>query len=231
MVYLKPMYYSARVHGYTLVELLIVIALIAIVAYLGAAVFVGTRVKATNSRAESEIAQIGTSVESFKQLNNGLPLIVQQPYAPSNPSLIEDSCFASVPQASCYPTNLISPDGNNGFTSSLFSGMDSPNYYNVDFSVAAANDYVYSYITEDCSSDSIASSGGYHKISKYPDYLVVTGLTPDATGASSDNFWVKDGVAGRGPDTAVPLLPFFNPTAITPATMTGTQTNCSSNYP
>lgn len=225
--------FFAKKSGFTLIELLIVIAILAILAVMLFITYGTVTVRTKNSRAETELTTMGKSVEIFKAQNGDHPLIVQQPYWPPDPSKIALLCFGTVPTGSCYPINAILPNGNNGFTDYLFNGTpDSPVFNNTRVNVAAATSFAYAYATQDCSMDSIALSGGHHKISNFTSYLIATGLSPAPDGSSPNNFWIRDGNSGTGPDTQVPVLPFDQPAPYNGIPgFTATMTTCQYNYP
>lgn len=60
-------------HGFTLVELLVVITIIAILAALVLSTAGGIQDKAARSRAQSEIAALGAALESYKADNGDYP--------------------------------------------------------------------------------------------------------------------------------------------------------------
>jgi prepilin-type N-terminal cleavage/methylation domain-containing protein len=216
--------------AYTLLEVLTVAALLAVLALLVNNQLSTLRVRSQNARAAEDISAAGSSVEAFKAANDGKLLIVQEPSTSGSTRLV---CFGNpVNSISCYPTNGLSPSGDNGFASSIFTGKDnSSTFQNLSFLHAAGKSFAYYYITQDCSNDTVASSGGHHKYSNFGSYMLVTGISPLPNGDSPDNYWVRDGSSGRGPDTSVPVLPLWNPSPYSLSGLNGYMSTCQSTYP
>lgn len=226
-----------RKRAFTLIEILIVIAIIGILSVLVIFQIGQARVHARDTQAKNDILQGGQGVEAFKVANDNQVLIVQYPQEVGAPDQTYPVfCYQPVVAVTCYSVNAISPAvavgsysfpaSNSGFTDFLYHGNQSSSVlYPTLITKAPANNYLYAYITEDCSFDIPTTA---HKYSNFQTYLVASTLGPDSSGGSVDNIWVRDGQYGEGSDAAVPLLPSWNLATLAPGVVTNA---CKSNYP
>ncbi|MDX2176408.1 MAG: prepilin-type N-terminal cleavage/methylation domain-containing protein [Candidatus Sumerlaeia bacterium] len=101
--------------AFTLIELLIVVAIIAILAAIAVPNFLEAQVRAKVSRARSDMRSLATALEAYRVDNNTYPLgVVDAPIAPSySPSLIRRSVFALITTPVAYITSF-PPDAFNG---------------------------------------------------------------------------------------------------------------------
>ena len=108
--------------AFTLIELLIVIAIIAVLATLVLAAASGVQKKGARSRTEGEIAALGAALESFKSDNGDYPT-----------NSISNS-------SSCLVTNLMPTNGGKVYYEFKTKWLDSNNNYRDPFG------YSYNYI-------------------------------------------------------------------------------------
>jgi prepilin-type N-terminal cleavage/methylation domain-containing protein len=94
--------------AFTLIELLIVVAIIAILAAIAVPNFLEAQVRSKVSRALADMRSIATALESYRIDNTGYPLaIVDAPIAPSyNPSLFRLSVYARITTPVAYMTSF-----------------------------------------------------------------------------------------------------------------------------
>jgi prepilin-type N-terminal cleavage/methylation domain-containing protein len=121
--------------GFTIVELLIVIVVIAILATLVIVTFTGIQQKARDSKRQTDIDALDSHLEAFYADNGYYPTI----------------------------TDLQNNSGANNWVSTNMKGLDptaltDPNGTGITGSAPATGTYVYSYVTTGCTTSSPSSS-------------------------------------------------------------------------
>jgi len=122
--------------GFTIVELLIVIVVIAILATLVIVTFTGIQQKARDSKRQTDIDALDSHLEAF-YANNG--------YYPT----ITDLVTAGAPNTSWLNTNMAGFDP---------TALTDPKGSIITGSAPAAGTYVYSYVTTGCTTSQPSSS-------------------------------------------------------------------------
>jgi prepilin-type N-terminal cleavage/methylation domain-containing protein len=205
--------------AFTLVELLVVIAIMGILAVIVTTRVQNVRVQARNSQVRQSVAQGGKSVELFKVNNDNRVLIVQEP------DIMKFCITTTFPQIRCVPANGWAAQTDFNFTSTLFNGSSGLNY-GTRITNPDPDNYWFAYVTEDCSLDTVASSGGVHKFSQMNNYVLLARVIDPYDRVNYYNFWVKDGTSGEGSNSIiqVPLPPAWNPDVYG-------NSQCQSSYP
>jgi general secretion pathway protein G len=103
---------NRRRKGFTLVELLVVMGIIAALAMIGGAAYISAQKRGRNARRLADIQQIRTALEMYRT-DNG--------YYPKEAAALCDSSVGS-DAAICPPTTLGSWDTTNGVAKELSSG-------------------------------------------------------------------------------------------------------------
>ena len=117
--------------GFTIVELLIVIVVIAILATLVIVTFTGIQQKARDSKRQTDIDALDSHVEAFYANSGYYPTITD----------LQSSTWVAANMKGFDPSALTDPKGSNITGSAPVSGT-----------------YVYSYVTQGCTTTSASSS-------------------------------------------------------------------------
>lgn len=199
--------------AFTLVELLTIITLIGLLVIVVVMLTAKLRRNGLNASAQNSVSQGGKAIELFKANNDDRIPIVQRTVHSVTGNLM--SCFLWY-NGHCYPGNSIvrqqlfnsvmEPTYHTGLPI-LFKGIDnSSNFFPANIDKAPNQFYSIHYMTVDCSTDALGPNGE-HKLSRFSDYLLITGLSPDPLLPMSSFFWMRSGAPGSGEAADIPYLP------------------------
>lgn len=98
---------TARMRGFTLVELLIVIAIIGILTTLLTANFVGVRQRARDAQRKSDLRQLQSALELYRSDQGTYPVVASSPYRLNSTACAASQAFtAPAPSSTTYMAKI-----------------------------------------------------------------------------------------------------------------------------